>query len=156
MLIAALAPLLARFNLKIDLRAAPDDQVQLTLVPQKLEGSKFEGAVLAPIALTATAAELDAELAKGEAGALHRLVAARKSLADQIADQEAADAKATAEARDKAAKKPAAAKPAATAAKPASSGSPTKAEAAKTASESVESPATPPADADASKPASLW
>ena len=55
MLIAALAPLLARFNLKIDLRAAPDDQVQLTLVPQKLEGSKFEGAVLAPIALTATA-----------------------------------------------------------------------------------------------------
>lgn len=154
MLISALAPLLARFNLKIDLRAAPDDQVQLTLIPQKLEGSKFDGAVLAPIALTATAAELDAELAKGAEGALHRLVAARKTLADQIAEQEAADAKAAADARDKSAKKPVSAKPAA--AKPASSASPAKTEIHKTASEAVESPAMPPADADASKPASLW
>lgn len=154
MLISTLKPLLERFNLKIDLRAAPDDLVQLTIVPQKADGSKLEGAVLAPISLTATAAELDAELAKGENGAIARLVSSRRTLAQQIADQEALDTKAAADAKEKASSKASAAKPAA---KPAT----TSTKPAAKATPATSAPVGPvageiPAGATAQQPGSLW
>jgi len=164
MLISTLKPLLDRFNLKIDLRAAPDALVQLTIVPQKADGSKLEGAVLAPISLTATASELDAELAKGEEGAIARLVSSRRSLAEQIADQEALDAKAAADAKDKAAAKAATAKTTAekaTAAKPAAKAAtaskPTpKASAPVAAIAAGPAPDEIPAGGTAQQPGSLW
>jgi PRTRC genetic system protein E len=100
MLITSLLPLLARYSLGFDLVAGAGDAVTLTILPRKAEGAKVapEGGEIRPISITATAAEIDAELAKGEAGALGQLIAARKSLGDQIAEQRQAaeDAKAAA------------------------------------------------------------
>jgi PRTRC genetic system protein E len=141
MLITTLLPLLARYSLGFDLVAGPDDTVTLTVIPRRHEGAadKLESGETRPISLTASAADIDAELAKGEDGALGQLIAARKTLADQLAEQrQAADAARTAAAE--------AAKAKATTPTP----KPT------TASAKVEAPASPPADATAEEPASLW
>jgi PRTRC genetic system protein E len=143
MLIANLLPLLTRYSLAFNLIAGPDDTVTLTIIPHNLGGEshKLEHGEIRPIAITASAAEIDAELAKGAEGALGQLITARKSLAEQIAVQrEAAEAARTASAE--AAK----AKAAAATPKPASS-----AGAAKTPT-----PAALPADAKSGEPASLW
>lgn len=132
MLITSLLPLLTHYSLRCDLVAGPDGTVTLTVIPRKAEGASRnpEAGELRPIAITATAAEIDAELARGPEGALGQLITARKSLAEQLDEQRsAADA-----AKKKAA--PAASKPAATA--PASA------------------PNAPPTDAKPGEPASLW
>ncbi|KAK0339441.1 hypothetical protein LTR94_034482, partial [Friedmanniomyces endolithicus] len=50
---------------------------------------KLEAGETRPISLTASAAEIDAELARGADGALGQLIATRRTLGDQIADQRA-------------------------------------------------------------------
>ena len=89
MLIANLLPLLANYSLGFDLVAGPDDTVTLTVIPRKAEGAKhgLESGETRPISITATAVEIDAELGRGSDGALGQLIATRKTLADQIADQ---------------------------------------------------------------------
>jgi PRTRC genetic system protein E len=89
MLITNLLPLLANYSLGFDLVAGPDDTVTLTVIPRKAEGAKhgLESGETRPISITATAAEIDAELGRGTDGALGQLLASRKTLADQIADQ---------------------------------------------------------------------
>jgi PRTRC genetic system protein E len=112
MLITNLMPLLSRYSLGFDLIAGADNMVTLTVIPRKAEGAKRnpDGAEIRPISITATAAEIDEELAKGADGALGQLIMTRKSLADQIADQaKAADAAKTA-AKPKAKPEPAAQK----------------------------------------------
>ncbi|WP_294355814.1 PRTRC system protein E [uncultured Sphingomonas sp.] len=88
MLITSMLPLLSRYSLTLDLSAGPD-AVTVTIVPRKAAGSKhdLDGGETRPISFTGTAAEIDAELEKGADGALGQLIAARKSLADQIAEQ---------------------------------------------------------------------
>lgn len=118
MLITGLLPLLARYSLGFDLVAGPDDTITLTVIPRKAEGAKRnpEAGEIRPISITATAAEIDAELAKGADGALGQLITARKSLGDQLAEQQqAAEAAKTAaadaaKAKTKPAPAPAAAK----------------------------------------------
>ncbi|KPH60468.1 PRTRC system protein E [Novosphingobium sp. ST904] len=135
MLITSLLPLLSRYSLGFDLAAGADSSVTLTIMPRKSEGAKNAPSVveLQAISITATPAEIDAELALGEAGALGQLVIARKALGDQLAEQrqqaEAAKTKA---------------KPAPTAAK--ASSAPAKPEPAKAAA-----PEPKPGE-----PASLW
>ena len=92
MLMTSLLPLLSRYSLGLDLIAGPDGMVTLTVIPRKAEGSRHnpEGGEVRPISITATAAEIDDELAKGADGALGQLIAARKELGDQIAEQRAA------------------------------------------------------------------
>jgi PRTRC genetic system protein E len=95
MLITNLLPLLARYSLGFDLIAGPDGLVTLTVIPRKAMGAKHDiaGGEARPISITATAAEIDAELAKGADGALGQLIFTRKALAEQIAEQrEAAEA----------------------------------------------------------------
>lgn len=89
MLIASLLPLLSRYSLGLDLVAGPDDTVTLTVIPRKAEGAtqKPDSGETRPISMTASAAEIDAELAKGPDGALGELIATRKNLADQLAEQ---------------------------------------------------------------------
>ena len=112
MLITSLLPLLSRYSLGFDLVAGPDETVTLTILPRKSEGTKHvpEGGEVRPISITGTAAEIDDELAKGGDGALGQLIAARKALGDQIAEQlkAAEDAKTAAAAKSKPAVKPAA------------------------------------------------
>lgn len=142
MLIANLLPLLSRYSLGFDLVAGPDDTVTLTIIPRKAEGAahKPEAAETRPISLTASAAEIDAELAKGPGGALGQLIAARKTLADQIAEQRAAADAAKAVAAE-AAKSKTAATP-----KPAAPNRPASAPAA----------GSPPASSRADEPATLF
>lgn len=139
MLISSLLPLLVRYSLGFDLVAGSGDAVTLTIIPRKASGAKVapEGGEIRPISITATAAEIDAELAKGEGGALGQLIAARKSLGDQIAEQRQAaeDAKAAT------AKK----------ATPAKAKAP--AEPAKAAAPTSPAPTAPPAEP---APAPLW
>lgn len=140
MLIANLLPLLTRYSLGFDLVAGPDDTVTLTIIPRKAEGadSKLDPGETRPIAITASAAEIDVELGRGTEGALGQLIASRKTLADQLAEQrQAAEAARTAAAE--------AAKAAAAASKTPVP-SPAKAPAL----------STPPADAKPDEPASLW
>ncbi|RIA46426.1 PRTRC genetic system protein E [Hephaestia caeni] len=143
MLIVNLLPLLPRYSLGFDLIAGPDDTVTLTIIPRKARNASpnLEGGEARPISITASAAEIDAELAKGTDGALGQLIAARKTLAEQIAEQrEAADAARTA-AAEAAKAKTAAAKPKASVpAAPAQAAAPT----------------SPPASARADEPASLF
>lgn len=117
MLITSLLPLLSRYSLGFDLVAGPDETVTLTILPRKADASKrtLEAGEVRPISITAAAAEIDAELARGTDGALGQLIAARKALADQLAEQQvAADvAKMDATVKAKPATKPAA-KPVAT------------------------------------------
>jgi len=142
MLIASLLPLLSRYSLTLDLVAGPDETVTLTVIPRKPEGSshKAEAGETRPISITATAREIDTELARGTDGALGQLIASRKTLADQISEQRQAaeDAKAAA----------------AEAAKAKAAATPPKAPA--TTSVKVPAPSSPPADASAGEPASLW
>src|SRR5204863_251456 len=101
MLIANLLPLLHRYSLGFDLVAGPDDTVTLTVIPRKIEGKAGipEAGETRPISITASASEIDAELARGAEGALGQLITTRKTLADQIAEQrEAAEAAKTASA----------------------------------------------------------
>lgn len=140
MLVNSLLPLLARYSLGFDLVAGPDGTVTLTILPRKAEGAKHtpEGAEVRPISITGTAAEIDAELALGADGALGRLIATRRALADQIAEQHAAadHAKTAAAAKAKPAAKPAA---------------------AAKATPTPTAPATPsPAVAGPGEPVSLW
>lgn len=117
MLITSLLPLLSRYSLGLDLVAGPDETVTLTIIPRKAEGTthKPEGGEVRPISITAPAAEIDAELAKGADGALGQLIAARKELAEQLAEQRSAAEAAKTKAKPAAPKAPApaAAKPAA-------------------------------------------
>ncbi|MDF0543840.1 PRTRC system protein E [Sphingobium sp. H39-3-25] len=141
MLIASLLTLLTRYSLGFDLVAGPDDTVTLTIIPRKAEGAdpKLEASETRPISITASAAEIDAELARGADGALGQLIAARKTLGDQLAEQrQAAEAARTAAAE-------------AAKAKAAAPKTPAPASAPK-----VPAPASPPADAKAEEPASLW
>lgn len=133
MLVTSLLPLLSRYSLGLDLIAGAGNMVTLTIIPRKAAGAKhdLQGGEVRPISITATAEEIDAELAKGAAGALGQLIVVRKGLADQIAEQhQAAEAA-------KAAKPKVAATPAKPAAK--------KAE-----------PAPAPAEPAPGEPASLW
>lgn len=92
MLITNLLPLLSRYSLGFDLVAGANETVTLTIIPRKAEGSKAnpEPAEIRPISITATASEIDAELALGEAGALGQIFAERKALGDQLAEHRAA------------------------------------------------------------------
>ena len=134
MLITSLLPLLSRYSLGFNLIAGPADTVTLTIIPRKAEGATHnpEGGEIRPISITASAEEIDAELAKGEGGALGQLIASRKALADQIAEQRAAAE--AAKAKVKPAVKTA---PAAATAKP-------------------EPTPPPPAETKPGEPASLW
>ncbi|WP_336960986.1 PRTRC system protein E [Sphingobium aquiterrae] len=140
MLISNLLPLLTRYSLGFDLVAGPDDTVTLTVIPRKAEssGPNLESGETRPISITASAAEIDAELAKGPAGALGELIATRKTLADQLAEQrQAAEAARTAAAEAAKAK---------AAARTPTSTTPAKAPA----------PTSPPANAKPDEPASLF
>ena len=142
MLIASLLPLLTRYSLGFDLVAGPDNTVTLTVIPRTAEGAgaKLEAGETRPISITASAAEIDAELAKGAHGALGELIATRKTLADQIAEQrQAAEAARTAAAEAAKAKAAAASKTA----------SPTNAA-------KVPARTSPPADAKPDEPATLF
>jgi PRTRC genetic system protein E len=138
MLIENLLPLLAHYSLALNLVAGPDNTVTLTVIPRKAENAsaKLEPGEAQPISMTASATEIDAELRKGPDGALGQLVAARKTLADQLAEQR----QAAEDARTAAAE---AAKAKTAAAKKAAPSSPAKAP-------------TPPADAQPDKPATLF
>lgn len=143
MLIASLLPLLTRYSLGLDLSAGPDDTVTLTIIPRKVEGAcpNLDAGETRPISITAGAAEIDAELARGTDGALGQLIAARKDLADQIAEQRRA-----ADAAKQAAADAARTKAAAPAVRtPVSPGVATPA-----------TPASPPATAKPDEPASLF
>ena len=143
MLVTSLLPLLARYSLGLDLVAGPDETVTLTIIPRKADpkSAALDASETRPISITASAAEIDAELAKGTDGALGQLIASRKTLADQIAEQQQA-----AEAARTAATEAAKAKIAAKAAKPASTPTLRKPQAANS----------PPVDAKPEEPASLW
>lgn len=143
MLIENLLPLLTRYSLGFDLVAGPDETVTLTVIPRKAEGAthNLESGETRPISITAPAAEIDAELAKGPAGALGELIATRKTLADQIAEQRQVAEAAKAAAAEAAKAKAAAATPKA---------------AAPVNLAKVPTPTSPPADAKADEPASLF
>lgn len=115
MLITALLPLLTRYSLGFDLVAGNDEVVTLTIIPRKSEAAKgsVDPTEFRPISITATAVEIDAELALGEAGALGQMFAARKSLGDQLAEHRAAAeaAKTAASSKAKPAAKASEAKP---------------------------------------------
>ncbi len=142
MLITSLLPLLNRYSLRLDLVAGPDDTVTVTVIPRKAEGAeaKLDTGETRPISITASAAEIDTELAKGPQGALGELIAARKMLADQLAEQrQAAEAARTAAVEAAKAKAQAASK----------SASPTGAA-------KLPARTSPPADAKPDEPATLF
>lgn len=143
MLIATLLPLLTRYSLGCDLVAGPDETITLTIIPRTPGGSthKLESGETRPISITASAQEIDAELARGSDGALGQLIASRSTLAEQIAEQRQA-----AEDARKAAAEAAKAKPA-----PATSRTAPISNAAK-----AQTLISPPADAKSEEPASLW
>lgn len=141
MLIANLLPLLAHYSLTLDLVAGPDGTVTLTVIPRKADNAsaKLEAGEAQPISIIATATEIDTELAKGADGALGQLIAARKTLAEQlVAQRQLAEDARTAAAE--------AAKAKAGATKKAAPASP-----AKTPAKS-----SPPIDAKADEPATLF
>lgn len=142
MLIANLLPLLGRYSLGLDLVAGPGDTVTLTIIPRKREGatSPSDANETCPIAITAPAHEIDAELALGKDGALGQLIASRKALADQIADQRQAAEVAKQAASSAAATKAPPPVPKAAAPAPAKAPAPT----------------SPPAGARADEPATLF
>ncbi len=142
MLITSLLPLLARYSLGCDLVAGPEGMVTLTIIPRMIAGGhKPDAGELRPISLTASAAEIDAELARGEDGALGQLIAGRKALADQLEEQRQATQAARAAAAAKA-----------KAATPTPKPTPKPVAAGVTAHAS----GSPPADAKPEEPASLW
>lgn len=139
MLITSLLPLLAHYSLGLDLVAGPDGNVTLTIIPRKADGrtDALDPGETRPISITAKAPEIDAELGKGTDGALSQLIASRKTLAEQIADQRQAAEAARAAAAEAANAKAAAARPTTTSAK-------------------TQPPISPPADAKADEPATLF
>ena len=143
MLISNLRPLIKCYSLGIDLVAGPEDSVTLTILPRKVAGSdrKLEPGEARPISITGTAAEIDAELGRGPDGALGQLIAARRTLADQIEEQRQA-----AETAKAAAAESMKAKAAAALAKKTTPAAPPK----------TPAPSGPPADAKPEEPASLW
>lgn len=143
MLITNLLPLLGSYSLAFDLVAGADGVVTLIIIPRIAEGKsqKAEAGELHPISIIATAAEIDAELAKGAEGALGGLIATRKTLADQIATQRDA-AEVSRAASAEAAKAKAA--------------SPSPKPAAATSTPATPAPGALPADAKSEEPASLW
>jgi PRTRC genetic system protein E len=147
MLITSLLPLLSSYSLGFDLVAGPDDTVTLTVIPRKAEGAKhtLESSETRPISITATAAEIDDELGRGAAGALGQLIATRKTLADQIADQRQAAENARIAAAEAAKAK------AKAATKTVAANTTTTVSAAK-----IQAPVTPPADASPDQPATLF
>lgn len=113
MLIQTLAPSLSKFRMKIDLAITDDGLVSLTIVPAPVKGEPNKDApalLTRPINLIGTPEELDAELGKGEAGALASIFATRRTLAQQLEDDAAAAQAELAASRAKAAEKAAAAK----------------------------------------------
>ena len=151
MLLQTLFPLLARYALAIDVIANSDNTVTVTIVPRNANGAATDNkSSLQPISLTGSAAEIDAELAKGENGALGQLILARRSIADQLA-QQAADAenakKAAAEAAKKATASRAATKAPAKAPAPAAASNP---------EPNLDQDDDPAPVGDPAEPASLW
>jgi len=144
MLVTSLLPLLARYSLGFDLVAGPDETVTLTIIPRKADSksSALDASETRPVSITASAAEIDAELARGADGALGQLIATRRTLADQIAEQRQADEDAKAAAAEAARAKAAKA----TATKPPAPTSPPK----------IQTPTSPPADAKPDEPATLF
>ncbi|QOT74548.1 PRTRC system protein E (plasmid) [Sphingobium fuliginis] len=143
MLIATMLPLLGHYSLGFDLVAGPDDIVTLTIIPRNAEGrpQSLESGETRPISITASAAEIDAELGLGTDGALGQLMTTRKALAEQIAEQREA-AESAREASAQAAKAKATATPVKV---PTSSGA-----------LATPAPNAVPADAKSDQPASLW
>lgn len=143
MLISSLLPLLERYSLGFDLVAGPDGTVTLTVIPRNAEGKtqSLESGETRPISLTATAAEIDAELAKGADGALGQLITTRRTLADQIAEQREATEAARAASAEAAKAKAASAPPRSST----SASAPT-----------APAPSALPAEAKSDEPASLW
>lgn len=85
MLFKTISPLLSALNLSMMLNLTDDGRINLTISPTKKNPSDQTGkGDLRPICLTGTAEELDAEFAKGESGALGKLIIQRKSLSDQL------------------------------------------------------------------------
>ena len=144
MLVTSLLPLLVRYSLGLDMVAGPDETVTLTIIPRKAgpKSAALDASETRPISITASAAEIDAELARGADGALGQLIATRRTLADQVAEQRQADEDAKAAAAETAKAK--AAKTAAT--KPPAPTSPPK----------IQTPTSPPADAKPDEPATLF
>ncbi|MEG8219625.1 PRTRC system protein E [Sphingomonas sp. HH69] len=144
MLVTSLLSLLVRYSLALDLVAGPDETVTLTIIPRKADpkSAALDASETRPISITASAAEIDAELARGANGALGQLIATRRTLADQIAEQRQADEDAKAAAAEAAKAKTARA----SANKPPAPTSPPK----------IETPTSPPADAKADEPATLF
>ena len=144
MLVTSLLPLLVRYSLGLDMVAGPDETVTLTIIPRKADpkSAALDASETRPISITASAAEIDAELARGADGALGQLIATRRTLADQVAEQRQADEDAKAAAAETAKAK--AAKTAAT--KPPAPTSPPK----------IQTPTSPPADAKPDEPATLF
>ncbi|QUT07131.1 PRTRC system protein E [Sphingobium phenoxybenzoativorans] len=144
MLVTSLLPLLARYSLGFDLLAGPDKTVTLTIIPRKADPKSpaLEASETRPISITASSAEIDAELARGSDGALGQLIATRRTLADQIAEQRQADEDAKAAAAEAAKAKAAKA----AAAKPPTPTSPPK----------IQTPTSPPTDAKPDEPATLF
>ena len=97
MLIASLLPLLGRYSLGFDLVAGPGETVTLTVIPRATEGKaqRLETGELRPISITATAAEIDIELAKGADGDL--AVHFSQEAAAQLARVDCGDAREKAE-----------------------------------------------------------
>lgn len=148
MLVTSLLPLLARYSLGFDLVAGPDETVTLTVIPRKADPKSpaLEASESRPISITASAAEIDAELARGSDGALGQLIATRKTLADQIAEQRQADEDAKTAAAEAAKEKAAKAAATKAASKPSAPTSPPK----------IQTPTSPPADAKPDEPATLF
>lgn len=146
MLLTSLLPLLTRYSLCLDLVAGADGVVTLTVIPRKAEGVKhdLDAREVRPISIIAPIAEIEAELAKGEGGALGQLFAVRKALGDQLAEQRQAAEDAKSAAAKSAAKSKAKPAPA-----PAKGASPAK-------SEAPAAPAAPPTDTKPGEPVSLW
>ena len=144
MLVTSLLPLLVRYSLGLDMVTRPDETVTLTIIPRKADpkSAALDASETRPISITASAAEIDAELARGANGALGQLIATRRTLADQIAEQRQADEDAKAAAAEAAKAKAARA----SANKPPAPTSPPK----------IETPTSPPADAKADEPATLF
>lgn len=138
MLILSLLPLLERYSLGFDLVAGPDETVTLTVIPRNAEGKtqSLESGETRPISITATASEIDAELARGSDGALGQLITTRKTLADQIALQREATEAARA----------ASAEAASAQSRPSSAGS----------APASPAPGALPVEATSDEPASLW
>ena len=72
MLVTSLLPLLVRYSLGLDMVAGPDETVTLTIIPRKAgpKSAALDGSETRPISITASAEEIDAELARGANGAL--------------------------------------------------------------------------------------